>query len=227
MIDFSKLEDFRKRFIPERLTLSVAAAFSLFVLCIYLFAVVAESWMDQELLYQVDRNVHTLVGDYLQPRHFAIAQAITYFADILVAIAISLGLVVFFYWKKWWSDLAALALAMGGGQALAYTLKLIFARARPRGPLTEALTVAESFPSGHTFTGTVLYGFLLVLAWRHFTSASARIGATAACVLLIVAIGFSRILLSVHWTSDVLGGWLVGLAWLLCSLQIVSLSRRS
>ncbi len=224
MIDYSKLENFRKKFIPRRLSLSAVAAFLLLVGCVYLFAVVTESWMDQELLYRIDQGVYFFIANNIQPPQIAVAELITHFGDFLVALGICLALTAFLYWRSRWNEIAMLALAMGLGQPLLYTLKAVFARARPMGPLTDALNVAESFPSGHTFTATVLYGLLLVLAWRRLEGPAVRGAAIILCAALILGVGLSRVALSVHWTSDVLGGWPIGLAWLVCSVQIVRLS---
>lgn len=90
-------------------------------------------------------------------------------------------------------------------------VKDIVARPRPPG---EALapTVTFSFPSGHTLNSTVTYGLIALVAWRSRLSLAVRRGLVAVGVVLPIFIGLSRIALGVHYPSDVLAGWLGGIA---------------
>ncbi len=97
---------------------------------------------------------------------------------------------------------------------------------RPRPVLLDPVASAhgKSFPSGHTMSSAVVYGALLLVflpgvarRWRPFL-----IGGT---VTLVLAIGFSRLALGVHYLSDVLGGLVLGLAWLATSTAAFSIWR--
>ena len=108
------------------------------------------------------------------------------------------------------------AAAFVGITVLVSVLKAVYERARPDLGTAIALPHSYSFPSGHAATAVVLYGALgLLLAER----ASSRLRAVAWLVgaaLLALAIGASRVLLNVHFVSDVAAGFAVGLAWLCC-----------
>lgn len=109
---------------------------------------------------------------------------------------------------------ALLLLAASGGEMLVNSaLKQLFARARPD-LLTHLDPVSSySYPSGHAAHSTTLYLLLaLLLAPR-----AARPLAVGAAALLAGAIGLSRIILGVHWPSDVIGGWAVGLSCVLAA----------
>ncbi len=94
------------------------------------------------------------------------------------------------------------------------------ARPRPPDPLVDAY--GYSFPSGHTFTSTVSYGLLVIIAWRgELPRRSKRLVATAA-VVLVALIGCSRIALGVHYPTDVVAGWLGGSAVLCVVLALVT-----
>jgi undecaprenyl-diphosphatase len=101
-------------------------------------------------------------------------------------------------------------------------LKLLLARPRPAG---ETLTIATgySFPSGHAMISIAFYGFL---AYLFYTQGGIR-GKFAAAImgLLILLIGISRVYLNVHYPSDILGGWILGLVILL--MAIYSMKRMS
>jgi undecaprenyl-diphosphatase len=97
-----------------------------------------------------------------------------------------------------------LFLASGGGLALTNLLKDIVQRDRP--PLSPDVGAGlnASFLSGHAMLSATVYLTL-----------SAVIYALAAALLLTALIGLSRIYLSLHWFTDVLGGWCIGVAWAL------------
>lgn len=84
-------------------------------------------------------------------------------------------------------------------------IKSIADRTRPPG----AGLTTPSFPSGHTTWTTAVFGLAAVFLLQR----GHRLWAT--CVVVIAAIGPARVMLGVHWTSDVLTGYAVGLAWLI------------
>ncbi len=106
-----------------------------------------------------------------------------------------------------------------GGAALVSTTattvgKRLVGRTRP--DHTEAVPPYESspsFPSGHTLNTTVVIGVLLYIMCLQFQMLWARITAITAGVIFIIAMGLSRVFLGHHWLTDVMAGWLLGLAW--------------
>ncbi|MEU3498951.1 phosphatase PAP2 family protein [Kitasatospora cineracea] len=89
--------------------------------------------------------------------------------------------------------------ATGVGRALA---------GRPRPHFADPVAVGSglSFPSGHALASAVTCGALLVLAWPR-TERPVRVAAAGAAVLAVLAVGWTRIALGVHWPSDVPAGW--------------------
>jgi undecaprenyl-diphosphatase len=71
-----------------------------------------------------------------------------------------------------------------------------------------------SFPSGHAFTAVVVYGALLYGGWIRWSANWSRGLLALATGLLILATGWSRLVLRVHYPTDVVGGYLLGIAWL-------------
>ena len=74
-----------------------------------------------------------------------------------------------------------------------------------------------SFPSGHAFGAMVFYGLLVAFAWVSTERRTRRVAAVVAGVLVVGAVGLSRVALGVHYLSDVVAGWAVGVAWLALS----------
>ena len=122
--------------------------------------------------------------------------------------------------------LAVLA-AGGGGMALNSALKALFARPRPQlvPPLVHVGNA--SFPSGHALLSAAVYLSIAVLVARLVPSRHVRLYVLAVAGALVALIGFSRVLLGVHYPTDVVAGWVVGGLWaLLCGIAVRELQRR-
>ena len=96
--------------------------------------------------------------------------------------------------------------------------------ARPRPPGADLIaTSGFSFPSGHAENSTTTYGLLALVIWRSALSRAIRLTtAVLVGVTLPILVGLSRIALDVHWPSDVLGGWLAGLAFVALAATLIS-----
>lgn len=94
-------------------------------------------------------------------------------------------------------------------------LKVSFHRARPDLTLHLINQGGYSFPSGHSFSVLIFYGMMLFLCRRNLINKPAANLITILLGCLILLIGFSRIYLGVHYPTDVLGGWSLGLCLLM------------
>ena len=107
------------------------------------------------------------------------------------------------------------ALATGGGAVMGKLLKSLFARERPEVVPHLVEVTSLSFPSGHSMNSAIVYLTLAVMISRSFDERRARMFTIGTAALLVLAIGFSRLYLGVHYPTDVLGGWTVGASWAL------------
>jgi len=112
--------------------------------------------------------------------------------------------------------------ALGG--LLDTAVKVAVDRSRPSLVAPVATAMGKSFPSGHAMGSTVVYGALL-LVFLPLIPRRRRVAAITAAVVVVLAIGFSRLALGVHYISDVLGGYVLGLAWLTASAAAFSTWR--
>jgi undecaprenyl-diphosphatase len=111
-----------------------------------------------------------------------------------------------------------------GGGVLDTVVKEVVARARPSLVDPVATAHGKSFPSGHSMSATIAYGALL-LVFLPTIARRYRAVVVGGAVVLTLAIGFSRLALGVHYLSDVLGGYILGLAWLAASTAAFSTWR--
>ncbi|GIG91584.1 phosphatase PAP2 family protein [Plantactinospora endophytica] len=112
-----------------------------------------------------------------------------------------------------------------GALLLDPSLKELVGRLRPVVDIPVASAPGNSFPSGHALGSIVAYGALLLVFLPAMRRGWRRV-ATAVVIAVVVAVGLTRIALGVHYVSDVLAGWLLGLAWLGVTAYAFRLWRR-
>jgi undecaprenyl-diphosphatase len=127
--------------------------------------------------------------------------------------------------RRYYPEAVLMVLAYSGAQVLSFSLKLAFRRDRPFFTDPLATLSTYSFPSGHATVSIAVYGALTLVLLRRLRG-PARVVCLAAAVLLVSLIGFSRMYLGVHFLSDVLAGFSVGLAWLALCVVVLDLHHR-
>lgn len=132
-----------------------------------------------------------------------------------------------FLWSHSRSFLVApLWITVLGAQATTWAGKYVIGRERP-GFIEAASAVAPSFPSAHATAAMAVYGFIAYVIARELPTARARFELVFWTATMVTSIGFSRIFLGVHYTSDVVGGFLVGTFWLLVGVAGAERARRT
>lgn len=99
------------------------------------------------------------------------------------------------------------------GLGLKFLLKALFERPRPANPIVEGIT-NFSYPSGHALMSVAFYGLLILLLNEITSNWLVKRVVIFTSVLLIFLIGFSRVYLRVHYPTDVLAGYLLGIIWI-------------
>ena len=114
---------------------------------------------------------------------------------------------------------------VAGSAVLNAVVKRAVQRTRPAvaDPLTTATGL--SFPSGHAQSAVVTYATLLLLFWSAMRTGWRRVAVTVAAVM-VLGIGLSRVALSVHYVSDVLAGYVLGMAWVVATTALFNSPRR-
>ena len=117
-----------------------------------------------------------------------------------------------------------LAVTCIGGGVVDTLVKVAVGRPRPEVDQPVATAFGNSFPSGHSMSSVVCYGALLLVFLPVLAGVWRRVAVVITAVL-VTLIGFSRLALGVHFVSDVVGGYVLGLAWLAGSVAIFEIYR--
>lgn len=190
--------------------------FSIFVvvLCLILFSVICYGVLSYDSLV-IDTKVYSFIAsntmnDGLTP----ILKVITELGG--VAFTVLVGVLIFMFCKKirWF-----VTFDLVGVTLVNQTIKHIVRRPRPN-----VLRLVEesgySFPSGHSMVSMAFYGIIIYLVYKNVSNKYLKWLLITLLSLLILSIGFSRIYVGVHYFTDVAGGFLLGLAYLIIYINI-------
>jgi undecaprenyl-diphosphatase len=171
---------------------------------------------DVELAAQLARSVsHATLA------FFAV---VTHMADMKVQWALGAVVALALFARRQRLLAFAWVAAVAGNGTLNRLLKALFARSRPLHD--DGLTVAHgwSFPSGHTSGAVAIYGMLAYLGIR-FTRPVWHLPIALSALVLVLLVGYSRIVLQVHYPSDVLAALLSGGSWLMVCIMAARVIR--
>ena len=155
-----------------------------------------------------------LISDFATP----IAKFITNFGGAIFLITLTVILFILIKNKKIGLSILTNLVVIAG---LNQVIKRILQRPRP----TEYKIIEEtgySFPSGHSMVSMAFYGYLIYLIYKYVKNKYIKWISIIALSILICFIGISRIYLGVHYTSDVLGGFLLSISYLIIYVSVVN-----
>jgi membrane-associated phospholipid phosphatase len=140
-------------------------------------------------------------------------RAITTLGNFVTLVVVTVIAIAVLWRRRERTDAMFVAFAFLGAQVLSSGMKLGFRRERPFFPDPLATESTFSFPSGHALVSLAVYGSIALVLGRRLRRRSDRIVLFGATGVLVLAIGFSRLYLGVHFLSDVLAGFAAGAAW--------------
>jgi undecaprenyl-diphosphatase len=193
----------------------------MFIIALSAFIIIAR-WVFEGKTQNFDNRALQFIAGYVTNVRTDIMEFFTFLGTHTFLIPANLLLTAWFLFikKRKWYSIKVPAIALSA-LLLMFSLKLIFRRDRPVDPLLQ-IAKGFSFPSGHALMSVTFYGLLIVIIWQNINRKWLKWTLSFFLVLLILAIGLSRIYLRVHYASDVLAGFSVGLVWLLLSLWILA-----
>jgi undecaprenyl-diphosphatase len=186
-----------------------------------LFAILAVVVLHVGQITQWDATVSELMAPYRTARLLAVFLWLT----TLGTDAALTGVVMTATGLRWANRRKGLILplwvAFAGAEASVWATKYAARRARPVLPEGVASAASPSFPSAHAAVSAATLGFISYAVTRELSGRRERFQVAFWTAVLVALIAFSRVFIGVHFGTDVVGGLLLGLFWLLVSLALV------
>lgn len=185
---------------------------------------VAENIVNAEPMVQVDLWFTKTLFQTLSTRLSTFFYIVTWLGSWQATVSFALFGSIALFWQRKRLNVLILFSLIVGVAAFVQVGKRTFGRERPL-QVAYYPETGYSFPSGHSATAMLLYGLLAywLIRGQHRTGNRVMIGLVA--VSLIGIVGFSRIYLGGHFLSDVIGGYLLGICWLIVGIVLTEWQR--
>lgn len=186
---------------------------AMFIIALLFVYIVNRIYKDN--IYRFDNQIYKTIVIFMNPAVTKILKVLTHFGDWMIMIPISIGIII-----KSRKCGILVSINLISIFILNQTMKLIFNRPRPEGNRLIEVS-GYSFPSGHSMVSMAFYGLLIYLVYKNIKNRKLKYIICVLLTLLIMVIGVSRIYLGVHYATDVMGGFLISLAYLIIFTQII------
>ncbi len=203
--------------IPRVRVIAATAAVGAVVFALLRLAIRDDGW-----LVAVDRGVLRWVLAHRSDPLTTIMTAVTTLGDLPVVVLAGAIAVTALVRARRGELATALVVSSAGTWLLVNGIKLLVQRPRPPEGVRLVHAAGWAFPSGHAGQSAAMYVAIGLLAWFAARAAWVRWTLLATTVVLALGIGSSRVYLGVHWMSDVVAGWSLGLAWFLAVLGVTT-----
>lgn len=192
--------------------------FALFIAVFILFSIIGSLYNNE--IISIDVFMHDLVVNNLRSDGLTfIMLFITNFCNPIILILLSLVILLICKDKK-------MGLIIIINLLVSILLNIIFKGIIQRDRPLEDFLITESgysFPSGHSMVSMAYYGLIIYFIYKKIKDKRVRNVLMILIGLLILEIGFSRIYLGVHFASDVIGGFLISIIYLVCVIKLLNL----
>ncbi len=197
----------------KKFSLKLVLMCGLLVISMFVFyRIAAEAVFERETV--LDDFFINIRDRYSTPALVNFMKWITFFGSSNFLLPAYLVLTVAFLIQRKYSYAIATGVIAILATALMFILKRIFHRDRPQDPLIERLT-NYSFPSGHAFSSFIFCSILGYIVWRSDLQALWKWILMIGLLIFSITIGLSRIILNVHYATDVIAGFCLGVMWVM------------
>jgi membrane-associated phospholipid phosphatase len=195
---------------------------------VLLLAVMAGlGWLDVHVLSHgsvgaADRSLDSSLAQHRDAFWNSVTKVLTFSAETMPVIVASFVVLVIsaLVFRRWHEPLFVAATLIGE-VTIFVTTTLLVHRARPTVPHLDHAPPTSSFPSGHTAAAIALFGVIAALVIAYGAGRTWRTLAIALAVLMPLAVAMSRMYRGMHYLTDVIGGALLGGAWLYISTRFL------
>ncbi len=203
----------------QAVTLKMLIVIAMFIFSLLLFGFIAEeAVLENENGF--DKKVFALLSPLSSLNFIHLMQVMTFFGSsnfLVTAYVILVGSLIFRMRLRQAIDVSVVALT---STALTFAMKEFFHRNRPDSPIIKGITTF-SFPSGHTISSFIFSCVLIYLIIEGRMKLWQKWLLSILLLLFSFLIGMSRIILHVHYPTDVIAGYCFGFAWIILSFWLL------
>jgi membrane protein DedA with SNARE-associated domain/membrane-associated phospholipid phosphatase len=210
----------------EYLGLHLTVGLIISVVGLWLFAGITEDVLHHDPLTTFDVAILRFLRSHATDRGDRIFSAISLLGSPVAMGVLGAGVGVILAIRRQWTLLAGWLAAFAGAGVLTAVLKNVIQRPRPIGAERFLSGNSFSFPSGHALGSLIGYGMLTYLLLLVVHGRRQQTFIVGGAFVLVLAIGFSRLYLGVHYFSDIVGGYAAGLLWLSACVSGLEVVRR-
>ena len=211
-----RIRDVSKRFVSTFALTKLSIALGLFLVLVVSFAYIAKQVYDGDTITR-DTEILLKINSHSNSFLDTLSLVFTYTGNILSVVIIGSLLSLWLYRQQRFQSIIQLFFSVGGAIVANALLKLLFQRERPE--LWQLITHEStySFPSGHALITAALAATVVLIWWK----------STHKWLIITVAslytffVGVSRLYLCVHYPTDVVAGWCMGVAWVIAVAVIL------
>jgi len=193
---------------------------------IWTFSEITESILSGDTFVAFDQWVVRHMLHLRTPYVTSFMETITHLGGTIVITPCSVLIAIYFLLIKQNDTATCITAAVLGGIILNNILKILYQRPRP---ISESTLIAASgwgYPSGHAMNSIIFYGMMVYLISTCSLSRGLKIGVIITATSVVFIVGISRIYLQVHYASDVMAGFAVGLFWLCVCITGMEINRK-
>lgn len=208
----------------KKVSSEVLVTMLLFAVSLLVFAYIADENV-LEKNYQFDTAIIDYVKTNSSPLLIKVMLVVTFFGSSKFLLPAYILLCAILIWKNkkvLAIDISIIAISSTLAMLL---LKEYFKRHRPDSTLVKTI-VGYSFPSGHTVSSFIFCSILAYLVWGTSISSNKKYTITILLLLYTIAVGLSRIILMVHFATDVIAAFCFAIAWVLSSFWVIKNIRK-
>jgi undecaprenyl-diphosphatase len=222
MVELQKKRPFKS--ILAELPLKFILIIALFILALILF-----SFITHEVVFEkkdtIDKEIVQFISSHTTESSIRVMRFFTVFGSSIFLFPVYSLMVAYFLVSRKTMLGLHIGLIAISGTALSFGVKRLFQRPRPDLPLIESLKT-YSYPSGHALSSIIFCSILVYLLWRSGINSAGKWMFSILLFVFAMTIGISRIVLNVHYPTDVIAGFCLGFIWVSLSFYLLSLIKR-
>ncbi len=177
--------------------------------------------INNKLLY-IDKGTFNFLSSNISDEFIKPFEYITNIMSEWGLLILCFVLFIIMYKKKKINDFIFLSVNVITSVVITKAFKILFQRERPSWPIISE--TGYSYPSGHTLTATCFYGALIILVNKYFKG-KIKIISNIFLIIMVILTGLSRIYLGVHYLSDVLAGYILGIIILIVIYKVFNKNK--